>query len=86
MTVIKDMVSYVTHALADHPNAIRLSETVTDDAVALELRVAPDDMGRIIGRRGRTINAVRDVARVLGGALDKKTDLELIEPPGRQRR
>jgi predicted RNA-binding protein YlqC (UPF0109 family) len=79
MTVLKQMVSYISKALADHPEAVEVYETEGEVVVMLELRVAAEDMGRIIGRGGRQINAMRDLVRVLGGKMGKRTTLELID-------
>ena len=50
-------------------------------SVVLELRVAPEDMGRIIGRKGRVANAMRTLLRVLGGKEGKRVTLEIVESP-----
>jgi hypothetical protein len=79
MTAIKDMVEYVANALADYPDQVSVTESQGEVTIALELHVAPEDMGRMIGRKGRTINAMRAVARVLGGKMGKRVTLELVE-------
>ncbi|TFG72576.1 MAG: KH domain-containing protein [Anaerolineales bacterium] len=78
MTKIKDLVEYIVTALADEPDAVVLSEIEGEASIVLELRVAPDDMGRMIGREGRTINSMRSLARVLGAKLGKKVTLEIV--------
>ncbi len=78
MTKIKDLVEYMVVALADEPDAVVLSEIEGETSIVLELRVAPDDMGRMIGREGRTINSMRSLARVLGAKLGKKVTLEIV--------
>lgn len=78
MTKIKDLVEYIVVALADEPDAVVLSEIEGETSIVLELRVAPDDMGRMIGREGRTINSMRSLARVLGAKLGKKVTLEIV--------
>ncbi len=79
MTAIKDVVSYIVKALADKPEDVEVFESVGEGVVMVELKVAQEDMGRIIGRGGRHINAMRDLVRVLGGKMGKRTSLELIE-------
>ncbi len=79
MTKIKDLVEYVVHALADKPEEVEVNESVGEAVVAIEMRVASEDMGRIIGRRGRTINALRAVARILGAKESKRVTIELLE-------
>ncbi len=78
MTKIKDLVEYIVKALADEPDAVVLSEIEGESSIVLELRVAPGDMGRMIGREGRTINSMRSLARVLGAKMGKKVTLEIV--------
>ena len=78
MTKIKDLVEYIVKALADDPDAVVLSEIEGESSIVLELRVAPGDMGRMIGREGRTINSIRSLARVLGAKIGKKVTLEIV--------
>jgi len=77
MSTIKDMVEYVVKSLADHPEAVQVTESEGETVVMVELTVAPDDIGRIIGREGRTINAIRSLARILGAKQEKKVSVEL---------
>ncbi|NBD34837.1 MAG: KH domain-containing protein [Chloroflexi bacterium] len=78
MTAVKDLVEYIVKALADEPDAVELSEIEGETSLVLELRVASEDMGRMIGRGGRTINAMRSLARVLGAKMGKKVTLEIV--------
>ena len=78
MSKVKDLVEYMVKALADEPDAVSLSEIEGETSIVLELRVAPVDMGRMIGRQGRTINAMRSIARVLGAKMGKKVTLEIV--------
>ncbi len=78
MTKIKDLVEYIVKALADEPDAVVLSEIEGEASIVLELRVAPVDMGRMIGREGRTINSMRSLARVVGAKMGKKVTLEIV--------
>ncbi len=78
MSAVKDLVEYIAKALADKPGSINLSEIEGENSIVLELRVSPEDMGRMIGREGRTINAMRSLARVLGAKLGKKVTLEIV--------
>ena len=78
MTKIKDLVEYIVKSLADEPDAVVLSEMEGESSIVLELRVAPGDMGRMIGREGRTINSMRSLARVLGAKIGKKVTLEIV--------
>lgn len=77
MSAIRDMVEYIVKSLADQPDAVTVSESEGEAVVMIELTVAPEDVGRIIGRQGRTINAIRSLARILGAKQDKKVSVEL---------
>jgi predicted RNA-binding protein YlqC (UPF0109 family) len=78
MSRVKDLVEYIVKALADKPDAVSLSEIEGEASIVLELRVAPEDMGRMIGREGRTINAMRSLSRVVGAKMGKKVTLEIV--------
>jgi len=78
MSTVKDLVEYVAKSLADQPDAVNVSEIEGETSIVLELRVSPEDMGRMIGREGRTINSMRSLARVLGAKLGKKVTLEIV--------
>ncbi len=78
MSAVKDLVEYIAKSLADKPEDVQVSEIEGATSLMLELRVAPEDMGRMIGREGRTINAMRSLARVLGAKQGKKVTLEIV--------
>ena len=78
MSSIKEMVEYVVKELADQSDAIDVSETRGETTVLIEVDAADEDKGRLIGRGGRTINAIRDIARVLGGKLETKVRVEIL--------
>ena len=79
MTAIKDMVEYMTKALVDNPEAVHISETTGGSSILIDLFVAPGDIGRVIGRKGRHINAMRTLARVLGAKMGKRVSLEIAD-------
>lgn len=58
---MKDLVEFIATSLVDHPEQVRVDEVRRGDATVVELRVAPDDLGRVIGRQGRTARAMRNV-------------------------
>jgi len=78
MSKVKDLVQFIAQSLADEPDAVTVSEIEGETSIVLELRVAPVDMGRMIGREGRTINAMRSLSRVLGAKMEKKVSLEIV--------
>ncbi len=78
MSAVKDLVEYVAQKLADKPEEVYVSEIEGETSLVLEMRVSPEDMGRMIGREGRTINAIRSLSRVLGAKMGKKVTLEIV--------
>ena len=78
MTAIKEMVEYITKSLTDDPDAVRITEAIGETVIMIEMNVASEDMGRMIGRKGQTINAIRSLARILGAKMEKKVSVEII--------
>jgi uncharacterized protein len=74
---LEELVLILARALVDEPDAVEVLGTEMDSRVDLELRVAPDDMGKIIGRQGRTIRAIRTVAKAASVKLGKRVSLEV---------
>jgi predicted RNA-binding protein YlqC (UPF0109 family) len=78
MASLKDLVEYIAKALVDDPAQVHVSEIDGEASVILELRVGPDDMGRVIGKGGRTANAMRTLVRVLAAKQGKRVTLEIV--------
>jgi len=78
MSAMKDLIEYIAKALADKPSEVNVSEIEGENSLILELRVASEDMGRIIGREGRTANAMRSLVRVLAAKQGKRVTLEIV--------
>lgn len=78
MAEMKDLVKDIAEALADKPDQISVSEIEGETSLILELRVAPEDMGRIIGKGGRTANAIRALLRVMAAKQGKRVTLEIV--------
>jgi len=78
MTAIKEMVEYIARSLTDDPDAVRITEAIGETVIMIEMNVASGDMGRMIGRKGQTINAIRSLARILGAKMEKKVSVEII--------
>jgi predicted RNA-binding protein YlqC (UPF0109 family) len=74
---LQNLVLILARSLVDDPESVEVSGTETDSRVDLELRVAPDDMGKIIGRQGRTIRAIRTVAKAASVKLGKRVNVEV---------
>ena len=78
MSSLGDLVEYIAKSLVDDPSQVHISEIEGETSVIVELRCAPDDMGRVIGRGGRTANAMRTLVRVLAAKQGKRVTLEII--------
>lgn len=75
---MKELIEYIAKALVDNPSQVQVTEIEGATSVILELRVAPDDMGRIIGRGGRVANAMRTLLRVMAAKQGKRVTLEIV--------
>jgi uncharacterized protein len=75
---MKDLVEYIAKSLVDDPASVEVKEIPSSSAIVLELRVAPDDMGRVIGKSGRVANAIRVLLRVLAAKEGKRVTLEIM--------
>ena len=76
---MKDLVEYIAKSLVEDPASVEVTETTTgSSAIVLELRVAPDDMGRVIGKSGRVANAIRALLRVVAAKEGKRVTLEIV--------
>jgi uncharacterized protein len=77
MAQLEELVLVLARSLVDEPDQVEVSATESDSRVDLELTVAPDDMGKIIGRQGRTIRAIRTVAKAASVKLGKRVNVEV---------
>lgn len=77
---MKDLIEYIAKSLVDHPDEVEVRETGSGGRVRLDLKVAPDDMGRVIGRNGRVANAIRILLRVAAEHKGKQASLDVLEP------
>ena len=74
---MKDLVEFIARSLVDDVDAVRVNERVRGSQVDLDLSVAEDDMGRVIGRSGRVANAIRALVRVMAAREGKQVNLEI---------
>jgi len=77
MEQLEGLVLILARSLVEKPDEVEVSATESDSRVDLELRVAPDDIGKIIGRQGRTIRAIRSVAKAASVKLGKRVNVEV---------
>ncbi|MFZ5760779.1 MAG: KH domain-containing protein [Thermodesulfobacteriota bacterium] len=76
---MKELVSFIAASLVDQPEAVQINQLEQDDQLVLELRVAKDDLGKIIGKQGRTARAIRGVLTAAAGKCNKRVRLEILE-------
>lgn len=76
---MEELVAYLARCLVDSPDAVRVERVEQDDAVVLRLHVAPDDLGKVIGRHGRLARALRTVVRAGGTKRGERMLLEIVE-------
>ena len=76
---MKDLIRYVVQALVDYPEDVNVTEVVGDRTVVLELRVAKADIGKVIGKAGRTAQALRTIISAASGKTGKRHVLEILE-------
>ena len=74
-----EIVEYLARGLVDEPDAVRVEEVERDGAVVLQLHVAKDDVGKVIGRQGRIARALRTVVRAAGARREQRVMLEIVE-------
>ena len=77
MSAVRDIIETVARALADSPQKVAVSETEHRGTTLIEVTVAPPDVGKLIGRQGRTIQAMRTIATMTGERAGKKVTLEV---------
>ncbi len=75
----QQFVEFVVGKLVDHPDQVSVKRTEDDRGVLLELSVAPDDLGRVIGRRGATAQSLRNILRALGAKNDARYNLKIVD-------
>lgn len=75
---MEDLLAYVARQLVATPDAVRVRRTERDDAVLFELSVAPDDVGKVIGKGGRIARALRTLVRASGAKTGERRLLEIV--------
>lgn len=76
---MEDLLEFLVKSLVDDQDGVSIETIEEEDAIVLELRVADDDTGQIIGRRGRTITALRTVMRAVGASQDQRVLVDLVD-------
>ena len=76
---MKELVQYLAKALVSNPDAVEIKESENDGAQVLELKVAKEDLGRIIGRQGRTAKSIRTLLHAAATRDNRRVVLEIVE-------
>ena len=76
---MKELIEYLAKALVDNPDEVEVSEVTGDQTSVLELKVAKEDLGKVIGKQGRSARAMRTILSAAATKVEKRTVLEIIE-------
>ena len=76
---MKELVQYLAKSLVNNPDAVEVKETQGETASVLELKVAKEDLGRIIGKQGRTARSIRTILNAAASRANRKVVLEIVE-------
>jgi hypothetical protein len=74
-----ELVCYIAKSLVDNPDQVEVREVLGEQTTVLELKVAPDDLGKIIGKQGRTAKAIRTILGAAAAKAKKRAVLEILE-------
>ncbi|MDD2371989.1 MAG: KH domain-containing protein [Syntrophomonadaceae bacterium] len=75
---MKDLVEFIARALVDDPDAVNVTEIEGERSIILELRVAPDDMGKVIGKQGKIAKAIRTITKATAAKEGKRVVIEIL--------
>lgn len=73
-----ELLMQIIKHIVDNPDEVIVNEVQGERAIVLEIKVAPDDVGKVIGREGRIINALRQIIKAAAGKRNKRVNIELI--------
>jgi len=76
---MKELLELIARSLVDHPDEVDVTEIERDETTVLELRVSGEDLGKVIGKQGRTARSIRTLLSSVGTKLDKRIVFEIIE-------
>ena len=76
---MKELVQYLARSIVNQPDAVEVTETQDDDASVLELKVAQEDLGRVIGKQGRTAKSLRTILNAAAARANRKVVLEIAD-------
>jgi predicted RNA-binding protein YlqC (UPF0109 family) len=76
---MEELIAVIARSLVDQPEAVKVTRTDDEDSVTIELAVAADDLGKVIGKQGRTARALRSLLTAAAAKADKRIRLEIVE-------
>jgi RNA-binding protein (KH domain) len=76
---MKELVEVIAKSLVDHPDEVVVTEKETDKSILVELKVASEDMGKVIGKQGRIAKSIRTVVKAAAAKSDKKVVVEIVQ-------
>jgi len=76
---MKELIKYISQALVDFPDKVEVNEIIGEQTSVIELHVAKEDIGKVIGKQGRTAQAIRTILSAASAKLHKRTVLEILE-------
>jgi predicted RNA-binding protein YlqC (UPF0109 family) len=79
----REFVEYIVKALVDSPDKVKVTRTIDERGVLIELSVDPTDMGKVIGKEGQTAKAIRTLLRVVGAKHNARVNFKIAEPEGK---
>ena len=79
MDKLKELVKLIAESLVDSPEQVEVTEVAGEQTAVLELKVAPDDLGKIIGKQGKTAKAIRTILSAAAAKMKKRAVLEILE-------
>ncbi len=76
---MKELVEVIAKSLVDHPEEVSVTEEESDNAITVTLKVAADDMGKVIGKQGRIAKSIRTVVKAAASKIDKKVIVDILQ-------
>lgn len=76
---LKDLIEFMAKSLVDNPDSVQVNEVAGEQTTVIELKVHEDDLGKVIGKQGRTARSMRTVLNAAGTKLSKRCVLEIVE-------
>jgi len=76
---MKELIKYISQSLVDNPDKVEVTEIIGDQTSVIELRVAKEDIGKVIGKQGRTAQAIRTILSATSAKMHRRAVMEILE-------